>query len=148
MLSRSALRKRISTHLASELSGWTESAYPYGDLGVESETRQHLAFAVGLGQSTPYGNGRQKVATGALMVTEVKIEFLHQVRGNLIDLVPDHDDAETALGLLLAAAKSVDPTDFSSRPYISLVEEPVSFPDFVRHRVRLTVPHRIALNSE
>ena len=104
-LAVSAVRARVAAGVAA-LSGWTESGWACDLFARDTSHLLHHTFAVGVPDTATHpGDGRQRPAEGALVVTIVGVKWAHRLRQDA--QVGDYDLALDAEQAVIAAVLGI-----------------------------------------
>ena len=145
-IDRADIRSRIAASIGEQLGaqGWRESAYAYDQLGLDGASVVHLSYALEVGRSIPHQLDRQRLAVGAVAMTQIAVRYLHARRGDA--QVADTDAALRAGRALLAAVLVTDRDPDLSVQWVD--EGPlvaVGDGTFLRGQLGFQVVHRAAL---
>lgn len=104
-LSRSALRLRLAAGV-SALSGWTELRSPLHEFPSDPSAILHQGFTITVGRTVPAA-GRQRVADGVQVSTDISVRFAIKVRPKeQITSLADALDAQAeALRAIMGASR-------------------------------------------
>lgn len=142
MLTLVALRQGVAAAIAAALAadGWRESPVPYGQAGKrEGAGRLDRSFAVGV-PGTRAEPSRQKLSEGALVTSQVVIEWRMQLAA--LDQLTAYDTGLTQAAALRKAVLDITNMDFEFESETSAVDAE----GWMSGELTFSVMHYLALN--
>lgn len=140
-LTVSQLRARVAAAVAA-LSGWTQSRWPPGRFGADTDQLLPLSFAVEIAATEQHPTpGRQTPALGCSAESMVVVAWAYRLRGDAP--VSDLDAATAAEATMLAAVVGASQADLHLT--FDAADRDTSTEGWLLGRARFRALHRLAL---
>ena len=117
-LSATGLRQAVQAQCVSDLTGWKRSIYPWDLFPAMGRPLEHKAFAVGVGDTSPYvPEDRQRPTYGTPATIDVTVSYTMRLRADA--LVSDYDAALTAEAEIIQSAMSTSNAGLMAITFVS-----------------------------
>ena len=148
MLTVAAVRSRVESEIAADMTGWNKSRFVIDLFGMDSRQVKHRSFAVGVSGTDPAPSGqRQILADGLRVDTYVTVRFAYRIR--IASQVADYDtalgDEQSMIQSVLSCSRSALHIELSSVSPRLVVQEPGTSVAYFMGELIFRATHRIAL---